>query len=714
MTVTSDENDNGDGGGNASNGMDVGMQIRQTMKRAFNNHILQQISNDNKNDNNSHSYSYAVLHPLIIEIHNQLRGLIPNRTDLHSILDDNSVQRTCHNANVRTGSNDDKSEDVYEDDSFEKIMGLLKNVAQALIMLESEERSASTDQWISTLNALLEECHKSIGGNGSGGEDEDESQSESPVDQMICIPIPMPLRVPTNASSSSSSSSTLTMCKLKQKEWVVASMTFLHRKAEQCQTDIHDYQLGHVVAPALSKDKYNENGGNGINTNEEKNSASMGKEFLEKEFEIQFGRRNRHGSGDGSEGEGEGGVQVVVLPHLKTWLNEIVQASPYNIRTNDTDTGTGVGVGAGSDTNANTVTTREELMESKEKRCEAIVKTGWVDNILFRTPREVHKEDPVAGTGTGALSDESQGEHHGEGEGEGEGEASSSPSESASTSPSPFYMPEIFYLDIAAVQTMRMSTKLSVLGSALALHASSIAGVSVSMSGNGSGAGVSGVDVNVKQCRTRLIEAMSGKGYRMRNRDVSVRTSVSTSTSAMANQELLEEDVTDAVLDLARVWNPNLALNTNTSGGGGDYEVTRNRCVATMRGTDPVLRLLDRRMRDVFRKMMMFDPQQSEFGSGSGEVSGSDSYRQEVPATLRTGIRSHSNIRPINSTESVGTRTYSNLFKRVAKEELIKKGFAFYAEELVETALMACRIVNLALYVHGPSVEGTFMDVLCE
>ena len=707
MTVTSDENENGDGGGNASNGMDVGMQIRQTMKRAFNNHILQQISNDNKTDNNSHSYSYsyAVLHPLIIEIHNQLRGLIPNRRDLHSILDDNSVQRTCHNANVHAGSNDDKSEDVYEDNSFEKIMGLLKNVAQALIMLESEERSASTDQWISTLNTLLEECHKSIGGGDSGGEDEDESQSESPVDQMICIPIP--LRVPTNASSSSSSSSssTLTMCKLKQKEWVVASMTFLHRKAEQCQTDIHDYQLGHVVAPALSNDQYNENGGNGINPNEEKNSTSMGKEFLEKEFEIQFGRRNRNGSG----GEGEGGVQVVVLPHLKTWLNEIVQAYTYNIRANDTDTSTGVGVGTGSDTNANTVTTREELMESKEKRCEVIVKTGWVDNILFRTPREVHKEDPVAGTGTGAgaLSDESQGEHHGEGE----GEASSSPSESASTSPSPFYMPEIFYLDIAAVRTMRMSTKLSVLGSALALHASSIAGVSVSMGGNGSGAGVSGVDVNVKQCRTRLVEAMSGKGYRMRNRDVYVRTSMSTSTSAMANQELLEEDVTDAVLDLARVWNPNLALNMNSSGGGGDYEVTRNRCVATMRGTDPVLRLLDRRMRDVFRKMMMFDPQQSEFGSGSGEVSGSDSYRQEVPATLRTGIQSHSNIRPINS---IGTRTHSYLFKRAAKEELIKKGFAFYAEELVETALMACRIVNLALYVHGPSVEGTFMDVLCE
>jgi hypothetical protein len=502
-------------------------QISQTMKRAFHENILQQISSQN----------YAALHPLILEIHQQLRSLIPNRTDLHSVLNDDWVEQVCL-------SNNDQN-DREKRKLFQKMLQLLNNIAEALVLLESEDRSVSTREWMKISSELNKQNEDS--------QSAQQQETNPKVDQ--------PLNVPADLLKWENPPPT-------QKEWTLASTSFLHRKAEQCFRDIQNFQLGHVVAPTI-------------------HANFMGRDFLRREFEIQFG-------GTRSDIGGSGGDKVLLsTPHLETWLKEVVQTCGLR---------------------------KEVLVSSKEKRGDVLLKTGWVDNLLFRSPREMGLE-----VNADVL----------------------------------FFLPEVFYLDIGAVRAIRMAAKVSVVGSVLALHASAIAGVGDRFFRQDP------LDVRVEECRKSLIQAMGNK--------------------VVGSQKLFEKGVGDTVIDLARVLNPNLPESSE--------DMIRSRCVATMRGQDPVIKLLDNRMRDIFREMMVFQPQSSQQG---------------IPSTIRAGIgRGQSSS---DATINDGG-TFSALVKESSREEFVKKGFSFYAEELAETLLMARRIVNLALHVHGPIVEQTLLDV---
>jgi hypothetical protein len=54
---------------------------------------------------------------------------------------------------------------------------------------------------------------------------------------------------------------------------------------------------------------------------------------------------------------------------------------------------------------------------------------------------------------------------------------------------------------------------------------------------------------------------------------------------------------------------------------------------------------------------------------------------------------------------------YGDNYLKASKEEFVKKGFSFYADELAESTLMAHRIVNLAVYVQGSWVDKMMIDV---
>ena len=62
---------------------------------------------------------------------------------------------------------------------------------------------------------------------------------------------------------------------------------------------------------------------------------------------------------------------------------------------------------------------------------------------------------------------------------------------------------------------------------------------------------------------------------------------------------------------------------------------------------------------------------------------------QQVPASICTG-------RSL-SLSNQSDESFSAVFKVATKEEVIKKGFFFYAEEFAEASLLASRIANLAL-----------------
>ena len=205
----------------------------------------------------------------------------------------------------------------------------------------------------------------------------------------------------------------------------------------------------------------------------------LGKGYLRSLFRNQF--RCLFATGDDHGGDGTNADTAAIagsLPNTKAWVKEMVEKQPHD--------------------------SVEELATSEEKRAETLLIVGWVDNVLFRNPRSVDSGDSDPNDDTGG----------------GGGVAAS-----------PFLVPEVLAMDLESILWIRNTTKLSVVGSALALHATAVAGV---------GGGVLRADVGdggvvgrrVEACRVRLVHAMG-------NRSVGI-------------QDLYERNVGDVVVYLAR------------------------------------------------------------------------------------------------------------------------------------------------------------------
>lgn len=112
-----------------------------------------------------------------------------------------------------------------------------------------------------------------------------------------------------------------------------------------------------------------------------------------------------------------------------------------------------------------------------------------------------------------------------------------------------------------------------------------------------------------------------------------------------------------------------------------------------MKGDDPVIKLLDNRMRLVFCEMVSWVPENND----------------RVPIRMSTG-------RPLSlqaSGEGQPSKTVSSLFLATAKHKFTQRGFAFYAAELAEASLVATKVINLCFKVYGEALlEPTFMRTL--
>lgn len=279
-----------------------------------------------------------------------------------------------------------------------------------------------------------------------------------------------------------------------------------------------------------------------------------------------------------------------------------------------------------------------EIMEWDEKeRQNAIVQKGWVDNILFR-PELVSKS--TSENGDDKDNDVSL--------------------------PTPFYMPEVFYLNESSIKGIRLTTQISVVGSSLALHASSTAGP-----GTGAKLKQDPLEPIVDDCRMNLIHTMGNK--------------------MVGSQEEYENAVTEAVVDLTTALNSSILENEEAL---ADLKIILGKKVsATMRGTDPVIKLLDNRMRNIFREMIVTDPR-------------TVAQKQQAPTSMKSGV-----MNPGTSNKQEDSNSYRVVFKEICKNEFVKGGFSFYAEELAEAVLMAHEIMQLTLDVHGSWLDKAFCDI---
>eukprot|EP00566_Odontella_aurita_P005016 CAMPEP_0113541080 /NCGR_PEP_ID=MMETSP0015_2-20120614/8834_1 /TAXON_ID=2838 /ORGANISM="Odontella" /LENGTH=615 /DNA_ID=CAMNT_0000440949 /DNA_START=106 /DNA_END=1954 /DNA_ORIENTATION=+ /assembly_acc=CAM_ASM_000160 len=265
---------------------------------------------------------------------------------------------------------------------------------------------------------------------------------------------------------------------------------------------------------------------------------------------------------------------------------------------------------------------REDLRAAEGQRAAAVRTVGWVAELLF--------------SGGGKAE---------------EGETAAAAAAAASIA-----VPEVLHLDVRNVRMIRNTARTSVAGSALALHACTIAGV---------GDGVLRTDSlpgDVRQCRDALVHAMANR--------------------AVGSQEQYERNVSNAVIKLARTLHPSL--------DAAKEESLASRTSAVLRGEDTVIKLLDSRMREAFRTMMEWEP----------------TDRERVPLSMKTG-------RVLSLGTQDKTTTYAAIFKEAAKQAFEKKGFAFYAPELASACLQAARVINLVFVLYGEVLlEPIFSQVL--
>ena len=527
---------------------DMSVQISRTMKKAFHGALLASLrqaaaqpeedeGQEEEQDTQAPARNAADLSALIIELHEKMRQMIPNRTDLHGILSDEEVGRI-----ELSGS--DSVVSAY-------IPHLIAS-AEALIQLESEDRSITTWQWLEVASNVVQQWP---------------STSALPPD--IASP----------------------------EVFVVSSLSYLHLKADLCASDIADYHLSTVLAPQI---------------------ALHGPEYERFVFQQRFGPFDEEGT----------------APVTRQWIERVIQECGVSL---------------------------EELRSSEERRVTALQTSGWVNLILFQTRGEISKEEEEANANGdrsgGATAEEEPDEQQPEPEPEKESESQ------------PFiHVPEILQFDVANLRSIRSTTRMSVIGSALALHACTVAGVGDAVLRRDPST------AEINQCRDDLIEAMSGR--------------------EVSSQQAFEEDIASAVIVLAKVLKPNLTIE--------EEQVLKSRTPKVMQGTDPVLKLLDNRMRGVFCELMEWSPEHS----------------QTIPVHMSTGTggRMVASQQTLSSSGSETNQTsISNLFLAEAKRRFRSKGFAFYAAELSEISLKAVKVINLAFVVYGKELlEPIMMDSLYE
>jgi hypothetical protein len=210
-------------------------------------------------------------------------------------------------------------------------------------------------------------------------------------------------------------------------------------------------------------------------------------------------------------------------------------------------------------------------------------------------------------------------------------------------------LPEILALDADNLADIRQVTRLAMAGSALALHACTTAGQSTDALNH------QVQDRSLEVQRVALVQAMNEQQRR-----------------SPADYERI---VGDAVVALALQWNSDMEETAVSS--------LRNRVTVTLRGEDPVLKLLNGRMKECFAQLVV---KLREPAAASANV---------VPAALKSG-------RPMVVDGSAApVERPIDPFLKEAKQLFCSRGLAFYASDLAQAAKQAAQVSDLAWKLYG-------------
>ena len=210
-------------------------------------------------------------------------------------------------------------------------------------------------------------------------------------------------------------------------------------------------------------------------------------------------------------------------------------------------------------------------------------------------------------------------------------------------------MPEIYATDASRIAHIRNEARFAVIGSALGLHISNVARADPS------------VFATVPLSSSLLEEKRQAL-------DAALRANYSS-----------QREFSLAVASVAISFV--LALTGESSLTPGEEKLLRNSVGAVLRGFDPVLKLLDNRVKQFMRNLCKWQPCTS------------------VPIPMQTG---RSVLGGAEGQSNAGST--KALFMADAMKEASKSGFSLYSDKLVDTGDLAYRVADVSIKSYGDAI----------
>lgn len=229
-------------------------------------------------------------------------------------------------------------------------------------------------------------------------------------------------------------------------------------------------------------------------------------------------------------------------------------------------------------------------------------------------------------------------------------------------------VPEIFFLDVSSLSSIRSTTRTAAAGSALALHACRAAKRNPDVLLHDETNGAPLLDV-LKHPRVSSV-----KEY--------------------------EETVGDMVISLAQEWNDG-PLEPE------EVELLRGQTTSVLRGEDAVMKLLDDRMRKLFVELATDGVDDKNDNNNNNNTSSSSTSTSNsggnIPTTMKSGLLSTSSM----STDRSNDKQPSSFVSR-ARSKFQERGMAFFALDLAHAAELAYKVANLAYDLYATD----FLDTM--
>jgi hypothetical protein len=214
-------------------------------------------------------------------------------------------------------------------------------------------------------------------------------------------------------------------------------------------------------------------------------------------------------------------------------------------------------------------------------------------------------------------------------------------------------LPEIFTLDMEGIDSVRNEARSCVIASALSLHACNIIGSSVLKTEDG---------VNGNE----LMSVLRKKHFNRDDLESEVIAALSSFTTTLAERSLTDEEC--------------LTL--------------KNHALAVLRGNDPVLKLLDNRIRSYFRYACRWTPDAKSLGELS------------APVEMKTG---RNLIKGDVEFAARGVASFKAEFSLAASKEAKRLGFAFVGSDLIEAGNKARLIISLVCSNYDRDILGRLL-----